>query len=174
MVPPLGGVRVCIDMITKHPYRLHINNSIEHHFLDVDNILYFKSNGNYTNVLLCDGTEILNIPKQLGQIARVINNTMPSELRGALVQVGRYYIVNTTHIKTIHISKRLLVFDARPSVNMPSVISPSAEALLQLCSIMSETYSTSTHYPTSVNEDDNDWDEYHFLCDDAVCVLGKN
>lgn len=156
------------------PYRLHINNSIEHHFLNIDQILYIRSNGNYCNVYLEDGTEIINISKQLGQIARIINNTLPSNLYGTLVQVGRFHIVNINHIQTINISKKQIVFDHKsPNSNHPITISPSTESLSTLCDIMSERHPTTTNYPSFANEEEIYDIGTQTPNDDTISVLGK-
>lgn len=42
---------------------LHIHNSVEHHVLNLNHILYIRSNGNYSNVTFVDGHEIANVPR---------------------------------------------------------------------------------------------------------------
>lgn len=156
-------------------YRLHISNSVEHHFIDIERILYIRSNGNYSNVYLDNGTEIQNIPKQLGQIARIINNTLPCCFHGALVQVGRYYIVNTYHIQTIHTTKKIIIFDTKSPIDNSSItISPSSESLSVLCDLMSKDYPTTTDYPTHAQEDDFATSDMTQYTEDGIQVLGLN
>lgn len=132
--------------------RIHIFNSIEHHILKLDQVLYIRSNGNYSNVMLVDGYEITNIPKPLGQMARLIANLNYDEQQ-IFVQVGRCHIVNTCHIQSIYIARKQIVFDICDVHGKRLTITPSSESLAKLSDFLSERYPTQTFYPDSANED---------------------
>lgn len=151
-------------------YRLHISNSVEHHFIDLNNILYIKSDGNYCHAHLTDGTQIQNIPKQLGQIARIITHADLHNLSGRIIQVGRYHIVNTSHIQSIYTNKKQIVFDTiQPETHHHAAISVSSESLTKLCNYLSHLYPTQTNYPNYVNELIEDAEEE--LSDEDIYIL---
>lgn len=155
-------------------YRLHISNSVEHHFLDIDHLLYFKSNGNYCTAVLDDGTEIANIPKQLSQISRIINNTLPPQMYGYLVQTGRFHIINTRHIQSIYIKRKLITFDTTsPLTSKRFAISTSPDSLTKLCDFMSKTHPTQTEHTTYANEETLPWDDEYEYDDNSFTVLGS-
>lgn len=141
---------------------LHIHNSVEHHILNLNHILYIRSNGNYSNVTLVDGYEIANVPKPLGQMARQIANHDYDE-PSSFVQVGRCYIVNINHIQSICITRKQVVFDVSDVHGNRITISPSSDSLAKLSAFISERHPSPTYYPDIANED-----EYGLLSVDDV------
>lgn len=141
---------------------LHIHNSVEHHILNLNHILYIRSNGNYSNVTLVDGYEIANVPKPLGQMARQIAN-LNYEEPSSFVQVGRCYIVNINHIQSIYITRKQIVFDVSDVHGNRITISPSSDSLAKLSEFISERHPSPTYYPDIANED-----EYGLLSVDDV------
>lgn len=168
---------LCIQIIKSehmNNYRLHISNSVEHHFIDIDHLLYVKSNGNYCMAVLDDGTEISNIPKQLGQISRLINNTLPPQMYGSLIQTGRFHIINTQHIQSIYIKRKLIIFDTTsPLTSKRFAISTSPDSLTKLCDFMSKTHPTQTEYTTYANEETMPWDNEYEYDDNSFILLGS-
>lgn len=149
---------------------LHIHNSVEHHLLNLNHILYIRSNGNYSNITLADGYEIANVPQSLGQMARQITN-LNYEDQSRFVQVGRYYIVNTNHIQSIYIARKQIVFDAFDVHGGRITITPSSESLGKLSTFLSDRYLSQAYYPDSANEDTSDLLSDEDLSDDEIRPL---
>lgn len=142
--------------------RLIIQNTIECHFINPDLILYIKSNGNYCDIHLTDGTIMVNIPLQLGQMARQINCQFADIHAPSFIQVGRQHIVNSEHILSIFPSKKLLLFDMNAPFTQGKIsISPSSSALTALskCIISDECPSNLLKEPLTKTEitDDEIW-----------------
>ena len=113
--------------------RLIIQNTVECHVVNPDIILYIRSNGNYCDFHLTDGTIMKNVPLQLGQVAKQINRQFADVQAPSFIQVGRQYIVNSEHILSIFPSKKVLLFDLNiPFAQEKTAISPSSAALLAL------------------------------------------
>ena len=75
--------------------------------INIRQILYFKSDGNYCTLFLVGG-EIRMIAYQLGQVEKMIAEQLP-ELSNTFVRIGRSYIVNLHYVYYINPSKQLLL-----------------------------------------------------------------
>lgn len=89
---------------------LTIKNKSEILYLRIDNILYIQADGNYSNIYLVDGGVIKTLTYQRAEIARMMDEQMPENIRRRFVLVGRFYMVNTDYVLRIQPSKQLLTF----------------------------------------------------------------
>lgn len=89
---------------------LTIKNKSEMLYLRPDNILFIQADGNYCNIYLADGSVINTLTYQRAEIARMMDEQMPDNIRKRFVLVGRSYMVNTDYVLRIQPSKQLLTF----------------------------------------------------------------
>lgn len=89
---------------------LTIKNKSEMLYLRPSNILFIQADGNYCNIYLADGSVINTLTYQRAEIARMMDEQMPDNIRKRFVLVGRSYMVNTDYVLRIQPSKQLLTF----------------------------------------------------------------
>lgn len=89
---------------------LKIKNKSEILYLRLDNILYIQADGNYCNIYLTDGGVISTLTYQRAEIARLMEEQLPAEIRKQFVLVGRSYMVNTNYVLRIQPSRHILTF----------------------------------------------------------------
>lgn len=89
---------------------LKIKNKSEILYLKLDSILYIQADGNYCNIYLTDGGVISTLTYQRAEIARLMEEQLPVEIRKQFVLVGRSYMVNTNYVLRIQPSKQILTF----------------------------------------------------------------
>lgn len=89
---------------------LKIKNKSEMLYLRLDSILYIQADGNYCNIYLTDGGVISTLTYQRAEIARLMEEQLPAEIRKQFVLVGRSYMVNTNYVLRIQPSRHILTF----------------------------------------------------------------
>ena len=89
---------------------LTIKNKSEVLYLPIDGILYVQADGNYCNVYLTDGDVINTLTYQRAEIARMMDEQLPAEIRSRFMLLGRSYMVNTSYVLRIQPSKQQLTF----------------------------------------------------------------
>ena len=89
---------------------LKIKNKSEILYLRLDSILYIQADGNYSNIYLTDGGVISTLTYQRAEIARLMEEQLPAEIRKHFVLVGRSYMVNTNYVLRIQPSRHILTF----------------------------------------------------------------
>lgn len=89
---------------------LKIKNKSEILYLRLDSILYIQADGNYSNIYLTDGGVISTLTYQRAEIARLMEEQLPAEIRKQFVLVGRSYMVNTNYVLRIQPSRHILTF----------------------------------------------------------------
>ena len=109
---------------------LKIKNKSETLYLRHDNILYVQADGNYCNIYLADGGVLNTLTYQRAEIARLMDEQMPSQARNRFMLLGRSYIVNTDFVLRIQPSKQLLTFNVNTFGSTKKVtIKATAKAL---------------------------------------------
>ena len=89
---------------------LTIKNKSEVLYLRLSNILYIQADGNYCDVYLVDGGVLNTLTYQRAEIAKMMDEQMPADIRKRFVLVGKSYMVNTDYVLRIQPSKQLLTF----------------------------------------------------------------
>ena len=89
---------------------LTIKNKSEALYLRLSNILYIQADGNYCDVYLADGGVLNTLTYQRAEIAKMMDEQMPADIRKRFVLVGKSYMVNTDYVLRIQPSKQLLTF----------------------------------------------------------------
>ncbi|MBR1803860.1 MAG: LytTR family transcriptional regulator [Muribaculaceae bacterium] len=93
-----------------------------------DNIVYFTSDGNYSQVLLSGG-EIRLLTMQLGQVERLIDAQLGTFKRN-FIRIGKSLIINKNYVFYIHINRQQLILC--DTYNGQYTVKASIEALRQL------------------------------------------
>lgn len=89
---------------------LTIKNKSEVLYLHLSNILYIHADGNYCDIYLADGDVLKTITYQWAEIAKMMDEQIPEDIRKRFVLVGKSYMVNTDYVLRIQPSKQLLTF----------------------------------------------------------------
>lgn len=89
---------------------LTIKNKSEVLYLRLSNILYIQADGNYCDVYLADGGVLNTLTYQRAEIAKMMDEQIPEDIRKRFVLVGKSYMVNTDYVLRIQPSKQLLTF----------------------------------------------------------------
>ena len=79
-------------------------------YLPLSNILYVQADGNYCNIYLADGGVLNTLTYQRAEIAKMMDEQLPEDIRKRFVLVGKSYMVNTDYVLRIQPSKQLLTF----------------------------------------------------------------
>lgn len=109
---------------------LYFNTRDELLRVDLDKVLYFRSDRNYTDVYFVNGTHV-TLPTGLMAIEQMLDD---DNIRGRVipfVRLGRCFIVNLSYILRINVPKQELLLS---DIHTPGVykISVSKEALRKL------------------------------------------
>ena len=89
---------------------LTIKNKSEVLYLRLSNILYIQADGNYCDIYLADGGVFNTLTYQRAEIAKMMDEQIPEDIRKRFVLVGKSYMVNTDYVLRIQPSKQLLTF----------------------------------------------------------------
>ena len=89
---------------------LTIKNKSEVLYLRLSNILYIQADGNYCDIYLADGGVLNTLTYQRAEIAKMMDEQIPEDIRKRFVLVGKSYLVNTDYVLRIQPSKQLLTF----------------------------------------------------------------
>ena len=89
---------------------LTIKNKSEVLYLHLRNILYIQADGNYYDIYLADGGVLNTLTYQRAEIAKMMDEQIPVDIRKRFVLVGKSYMVNTDYVLRIQPSKQLLTF----------------------------------------------------------------
>lgn len=89
---------------------LTIKNKSEVLYLRLSNILYIQADGNYCDVYLADGGVLNTLTYQRAEIAKMMDEQIPENIRKRFVLVGKSYMVNTDYVLRIQPSRQLLTF----------------------------------------------------------------
>lgn len=89
---------------------LKIKNKSEVIYLRLNDILYIQADGNYCDIYLADGGVLNTLTYQRAEIAKMMDEQMPADIRKRFVLVGKSYMVNTDYVLRIQPSKQLLTF----------------------------------------------------------------
>lgn len=110
---------------------LYLNSRDEFYRIDISKIVYFESDGNYTNIVLTNkmkGTVCMN----LAQMQQILSSSL-KENGLIFARIGKRHIVNLNYIYQINILRQKLVLS--DGENFDYHLSVSKEALKKLRSM---------------------------------------
>lgn len=87
------------DMHSKPRTFLVINSRDELFRFDVENIVYFEAEGNYSNIILANGHKA-SVSMNLSQMQNVISKSL-GEKAAHFARVGRKHIINLNYVQAI-------------------------------------------------------------------------
>lgn len=79
---------------------LHFNSRDEFHRIDISKIVYFQSDGNYTNIMLTNKVKVV-IGISLTKLEQYLSDTL-KEKASCFVRVGKCFIININYILSIN------------------------------------------------------------------------
>lgn len=107
---------------------LVINSRDELFRFNIDNIVYFESEGNYSNIILANGHKA-SFCLNLSQLQEVISRTL-GERAARFARVGRRHIINLRYVQAIMtLQQRVVLSDG---LNFTYTIQASKDALRKL------------------------------------------
>lgn len=107
---------------------LYLNSRDEFFRVDITKIVYFESDGNYTNIILNNKMKA-TICMNLAQMQDVINESLKEQAR-IFARIGKRHIINLTYVYQIAILRQKLVLS--DGENFEYHLNISKEALKKL------------------------------------------
>ncbi len=107
---------------------LYLNSRDEFFRVDITKIVYFESDGNYTNIILNNKMKT-TICINLAQMQEILNQNL-QDRAGMFARIGKRHIVNLTYVYQIAILRQRLVLS--DGENFEYQISVSKDALKKL------------------------------------------
>lgn len=107
---------------------LYLNSRDEFFRVDISKIVYFESDGNYTNIILNNKIKT-TISMNLAQMQEILNENL-KDRAGMFARIGKRHIVNLTYVYQIAILRQKLVMS--DGENFEYQISVSKDALKKL------------------------------------------
>lgn len=89
-----------------HEY-LYLNSRDELLRIDINRIVYFESDGNYTNIILANNLKGV-VTKNLAQMQKVLSENL-KEKASRFARIGKRYIINLNYVYQINILQQKLV-----------------------------------------------------------------
>lgn len=107
---------------------LYLNSRDEFLRVDITKIVYFESDGNYTNIILNNNIKTI-ICMNLAQMQLVLSDNLKEAAR-IFVRIGKRHIINLTYVYQIAIIRQKLVLS--DGENFEYEINVSKDALKKL------------------------------------------
>lgn len=118
---------------------LTIKNKSEILYLNLDSILYFQADGNYSDIYFADGSVMNTLSYQRAEIARMMDEQLSKEDIKRFALLGRSYLVNTDYVLRIQPSRQILTFRVNKFGTTVKIrIKATAKALQELENFMDE------------------------------------
>lgn len=107
---------------------LYLNSRDEFFRLDITKIVYFESDGNYTNIMLNNKMKA-TVCMNLAQMQSILNANL-NEAAGTFARIGKRHIINLNYVYQIAILRQKLVLS--DGENFEYQVGISKEALKKL------------------------------------------
>lgn len=110
------------------PKYLYLNSRDEFFRVDISKIVYFESDGNYTNIILNNKMKA-TVCMNLAQMQSILSDSL-KEAAGIFARIGKRHIINLTYVYQIAILRQKLVLS--DGENFEYYLSVSKDALKKL------------------------------------------
>lgn len=107
---------------------LYLNSRDEFFRVDITKIVYFESDGNYTNIMLSNKLKA-TVCMNLAQMQPILSESL-REAAGIFARIGKRHIINLTYVYHIAILRQMLVLSN--GENFEYQINVSKDALRKL------------------------------------------
>ncbi len=107
---------------------LYLNSRDEFFRVDISKIVYFESDGNYTNIVLNNKMKA-TVCMNLAQMQSILSDSL-REAAGIFARIGKRHIINLTYVYQIAILRQKLVLS--DGENFEYQINVSKDALKKL------------------------------------------
>ncbi len=111
-------------------HEIIISNSVELIRVSALDVLAIKASGNYSIVVLTDGSEQL-ITLQLGQVEQLVREQLGGTA-SVFVRVGRSVIINMEYLFSIHLTKKLMTLRSESGTRVAFEVSRDALEKLKM------------------------------------------
>ena len=107
---------------------LYLNSRDEFFRVDITKIVYFESDGNYTNIILNNKIKTV-VCMNLSQMQTVLSESL-KDAAGIFARIGKRHIINLNYVYHIAILRQILVLS--DGANFEYQVSVSKDALKKL------------------------------------------
>ena len=107
---------------------LYLNSRDEFFRVDISKIVYFESEGNYTNIIL-NNKMMATICMNLARMQEILNRSLNDDA-AVFARIGKRHIINLTYVYHIAILRQILVL--RDGENFEYQLQISKDALKRL------------------------------------------
>lgn len=115
------------------PRQIHIKDGKKEYFIAIEDILFVKADGNYSTIYLTQHTKYPTIRIQIGQLWKLIEETVPSE-KHTLARIGRSYVIAMKYLQYADPKKKTITLHTDKDVVLDNVPSEAVKAMLKLLS----------------------------------------
>lgn len=110
------------------PKYLYLNSRDEFFRVDISKIIYFESDGNYTNIILNNKMKA-TVCMNLVQMQSILSDSL-KEVAGIFARIGKRHIINLSYVYQIAILRQKLVLS--DGENFEYQVNVSKDALKKL------------------------------------------
>lgn len=110
------------------PKYLYLNSRDEFFRVDISKIIYFESDGNYTNIILNNKMKA-TVCMNLAQMQTILSDSL-KEAAGTFARIGKRHIINLNYVYQIAILRQKLVLS--DGENFEYHVNVSKDALKKL------------------------------------------
>ncbi len=107
---------------------LHLNSRDEFLRIDISKIVYFESDGNYTNIMMANKLKGV-VSMNLAHMQQILSERL-KEQATIFARVGKKYIINLAYVCQIHVTRQKLMLS--DSENFAFNLDVSKDALRNL------------------------------------------
>ena len=115
------------------PKQIHIKDGRKEYYISIEDILFAKADGNYSNIYLTQHTKYDTIRIQIGQLWKLIEEAVSSE-KHSLARIGRSYIIAMKYLQYADPKQRTITLHTDKDVVLENVPREAVKSLLMLLS----------------------------------------
>ena len=115
------------------PRQIHLKDGKKEYFICMDDILFVKADGNYSDLYLITKTAYNTVRIQIGQLWKLIEEVKPANSH-TLARIGRSYIINLKYLQYANPKKKLITLCTDKAVELKDMPCEAVKSLLMLLS----------------------------------------
>ena len=113
--------------------QIHIKDGKKEYYISIEDILFAKADGNYSNIYLTQHTKYDTIRIQIGQLWKLIEEAVSSE-KHSLARIGRSYIIAIKYLQYADPKQRTITLHTDRDVVLENVPREAVKVMLALLS----------------------------------------
>ena len=115
------------------PKQIHIKDGRKEYYISIEDILFAKADGNYSNIYLTQHTKYDTIRIQIGQLWKLIEEAVSCE-KHSLARIGRSYIIAMKYLQYADPKQRTITLHTDRDVVLENVPREAVKVMLALLS----------------------------------------